>query len=143
MGASSTIASILGEPNADERFNQPTELAKELSKGLPFRTLEFIGKTYGLSLEQLSPVVGVSSRTLARRRREGAFHPDESDRIGRLARILEHADEIFADHQSVGRWLVTDIRALGYVAPLTLMVNDAGVRAVEHILGRIDHGVFS
>lgn len=143
MGASSTIASILGQPNAGERFNQPAKLARELSKGLPFRTLEFIAQTYGLSLEQLSPVVAVSPRTLARRRSEGVFHPDESDRIGRLARILEHADEVFADHLSVGRWLVTEIRALGYVAPLTLMVNDAGVLAVDQILGRIDHGVYS
>jgi putative toxin-antitoxin system antitoxin component (TIGR02293 family) len=143
MTSLSTVASILGQEDADGQFNTPQGLSAELSKGLPYRSLEHIAQSYGLSLTQLSPVVGVSLRTLSRRRREGKFRPHESDRVGRLARVLAQADETFGDHHKAGRWLVTEIRALGYVAPLTLMVNDAGVRAVEQILGRIDHGVFS
>jgi putative toxin-antitoxin system antitoxin component (TIGR02293 family) len=139
----STVASILGQPDTEARFNDSQRLSAELSKGLPFGALKGISATYGLSLEQLSPVVGISARTLGRRRREGTFRAHESDRIGRLARILAHADDTFGDHAKVGRWLVTEIRALGYVAPLSLMVNDAGVLAVDQILGRIDHGVFS
>jgi uncharacterized protein (DUF2384 family) len=42
-----------------------------------------------------------------------------------------------------GTWLITEIRALGYVTPIDFMVNDAGALAVERVLGRIDHGVYS
>jgi len=143
MGTVSTIATILGQPRAGRRLNEPTSLATEVKKGLPFHSLESVAARYGLPLNVIGPVLGIPSRTLARRKREGQLRADESDRLGRLARLLVHADDTFGDPAKVGKWLQRENRALGHVTPLSLLSTDAGTLAVDQILGRIDHGVFS
>jgi putative toxin-antitoxin system antitoxin component (TIGR02293 family) len=63
--------------------------------------------------------------------------------LARLARLLVRAEEALGDREKAHRWLSTPNRALGGRRPLTLLDNDAGALAVERVLGRIEHGVYS
>jgi putative toxin-antitoxin system antitoxin component (TIGR02293 family) len=53
------------------------------------------------------------------------------------------AEEAFGDEEKARRWLSRPNRAVGGHAPLTLLDSDAGALAVERVLGRIEHGVYS
>lgn len=60
----------------------------------------------------------------------------------RIRRVTEKAERVFGDASKAARWLTAEHRVLGGV-PLELLSTDAGTRAVETELGRIDHGIFS
>ncbi len=61
----------------------------------------------------------------------------------RLARVLATATEVLGDRDKARRWVVGANRALGMVAPLTLLDTDIGASEVFDELGRIEHGVYA
>ena len=67
----------------------------------------------------------------------------ESARPIRLARVLTLTVETLGEQAKAARWLQTANRALDGKAPLEMLDTDAGVLAVETILGRISYGVYS
>jgi putative toxin-antitoxin system antitoxin component (TIGR02293 family) len=56
---------------------------------------------------------------------------------------MARAEEALGDSEKAHRWLGRENRALGGERPVALLDSDAGARAVERVLGRIEHGVFS
>lgn len=88
--------------------------------------------------------VVVARRTLAHRKsKDQSLTPDESDRLARVLRVCARAEDALGDPQRAYRWLRKVNRALNGKTPLELLSSDAGARAVEKVLGRIEHGVFS
>lgn len=51
--------------------------------------------------------------------------------------------EVFGDAEKFGRWLASDVIALGNVMPASFMGTDEGRQQILTILGRIEHGVYS
>jgi putative toxin-antitoxin system antitoxin component (TIGR02293 family) len=85
-----------------------------------------------------------SPRTLQRKRAEQTtLSHDESDRLARLARLLARAEEALGAPDKARRWMAKPNRALEGRTPLSLAHSDAGALAVENVLGRIEHGVYS
>jgi putative toxin-antitoxin system antitoxin component (TIGR02293 family) len=62
---------------------------------------------------------------------------------GRVARVTARAAEALGDGAKAERWMRAPNRALRGARPVDLLDGDAGVREVERVLGRIEHGVFS
>ena len=124
------------------REEQVIALVRE---GIPVHALERVSETLDCSEQRVADLVGVSSRTLARRKREkaGVLEPEASDRLFRLAGVLARAESVLGDLSKASRWLRAVNRALGGEAPLDLLDTDVGTREVEAVLGRIEHGVFS
>lgn len=98
---------------------------------------------FDLGRDEISRVLHLPLRTIARRKRERRLQADESDRLCRLARIAAQAEDVLGDAARAARWLRAPNRALGRQAPLALLDTDLGSRQVEEVLGRIEHGVFS
>lgn len=119
------------------------ELGESVRRGLPYAALEAVMGRLGLSREQVARALRLPERTLARRKRERRLHPDESDRLFRLARIAAQAADTLGSPEKAATWLQRPNRALGGRAPLELLDTDAGSRQVEDVLGRIEHGVYS
>lgn len=120
-----------------------SDLRHLLEAGLPFPALESVRDTLGLSRTEILASLGITARTLARRKRDQRLEPAESDRLFRLARITALALEILEDPDSVRRWLHKPNRALGGEEPLDLVATDIGARQVEEALIAIDHGIFA
>jgi putative toxin-antitoxin system antitoxin component (TIGR02293 family) len=118
-------------------------LRRRLRLGLPYEALAALSSAYDLDLRNLAVVLRIPARTLARRRRERRLHPDESDRLFRVARIAALAEETLGARDKAARWLKRPNRALGNAVPLDHLDTDLGVRQVEDVLGRISHGVYS
>lgn len=112
-------------------------------QGLPFSSLEGVMARFDLGRQQVSEVLHLPERTLARRKREERLRPDESDRLVRLARVATQAEETLGSARRATTWLRRPNRALGGEPPLGLLDTDLGAREVEAVLGRLEHGVYS
>lgn len=144
MTAATAIYETLGGPSVlREDASGLTELGERVRRGLPYAALEAVMARLGLSREQVSEALHLPERTLARRKKERRLHPDESDRLFRLARIAAQASDVLGSTEKAARWLQRPNRALGGRVPLALLDTDAGTREVEEVLGRIEHGVVS
>jgi putative toxin-antitoxin system antitoxin component (TIGR02293 family) len=118
-------------------------LIKALKSGLPFARLAGFAKRSGLSLADISEVLQIPPRTLARRRAQGSLTALESERLVRLAGLFDKAVELFeGDPTTALIWLRTPAKALGNQSPLELAQTEIGARAVEDLIGRLEFGVY-
>ncbi|MEK7829908.1 MAG: antitoxin Xre/MbcA/ParS toxin-binding domain-containing protein [Acidobacteriota bacterium] len=111
--------------------------------GLNFAALEAIQIRYRIPLAQLQEVLGISDRTLARRRAQRLLSKGESDRLYRVARLGARAEEVLGSIEAVERWLKEPQALLDSETPLALLDTDEGAQMVGDLLGRIEHGVYS
>ena len=132
-------ASLLGL----RRFDWP-DLLKAIEDGFSYDAFEQLTESSGLAADDIAAWLQFAPRTLTRRKQQGRFAPDESDRILRAARVLGRAIELFeGDRDAAVEWLTTPQRALGGARPLEVARTDVGTREVENLIGRLEHGVYS
>jgi len=123
-------------------FDTP-ELLRAVARGFPYRTLERFQRNTSLPLDRITELVDIPRRTLTRRKSEGRFLPDESDRLLSASRLFGRALALFeGDRDAAAEWLTTPQPALGGGVPLLLARTELGAREVETVLGRLEHGVF-
>ncbi len=124
--------------NAGSSFKQVREA---LRQGVPRSAFEQLRTDLGVSTEELSEILGIPTRTLARR--TDRFKPDESERLLRVGSVVAKATDVLEDPAAARRWMTQPKRALGGLTPLRCCDTEIGAREVESLLGRIEHGVFS
>jgi putative toxin-antitoxin system antitoxin component (TIGR02293 family) len=120
-----------------------SELIRKIQKGLRFSELETLQNSIDLPFEQLAAKLAISRSTLQRRKAAGRLSPDESDKVMRLSRLLEHATNVFGDIQSARAWLKFPQRGLGGAIPLDYAETEVGAREVDDLLGRIEYSVYT
>jgi putative toxin-antitoxin system antitoxin component (TIGR02293 family) len=121
-----------------------SKLVQSIDKGLPFRCYDRLARNVGLPADQLIELVDIPRRTLLRRKSEGRFSPNESDRLLRVARLFGKALELFdGDRDAAIDWLTARQLGLGGAIPFQLARSETGAREVESLLGRLEYGVFS
>lgn len=113
---------------------------KVVQEGIDRRSFERIRSGAGITTEKLSAIVGIPGRTLARRER---FRPDETERLLRVASVIQKAVELFEDMDRVHRWMASPKRALGGLTPLECCDTEAGAQEVEDLIERLSDGVYS
>ncbi len=121
----------------------PPQVRDAVRKGLPYSALEALQTALDLSVKELSAVLGIPERTIARRKDEQHLTAAESDRLYRAARTLAHAASVLGTVEKARLWLKRPSRALGDETPLTLLDTDVGTRQVEETLLRIVYGIHS
>jgi putative toxin-antitoxin system antitoxin component (TIGR02293 family) len=114
-----------------------------MRKGLPYATLEALVRVIEVRSGEVSRLLGVAPRTLARRKVARRLAPAESDRLYRLAYMTLLASEVLGSLDKAKGWLSQPNRALAGTAPLQVLDTEIGERQVEEILERINHGIFS
>ena len=121
-----------------------SELIQQVERGFSYKTLHTLQSRSGLPEADLADLVGIPWRTLARRKAQGKFTPEESERLLRLGTVFELAVELFeGDNAGALRWLTAPRRALGGKTPLAYARTELGAREVENLIGRMEHGVFA
>lgn len=63
-----------------------------------------------------------------------------SDPSENLVKIMTIAQEYFGTTKGAQSWFVTENRALGYITPLSLLINDRGFALIENSIMRLKHG---
>jgi putative toxin-antitoxin system antitoxin component (TIGR02293 family) len=121
-----------------------TELIHKIERGLPIQAIESLALGLGMAMPELAAHLAIPARTLARRKTAGRLSPEESERVVRVARLLEKALVLFDwDGAEARQWLRLPKKALAGQSPLDYARTEIGAREVENLLGRIEHGVFS
>lgn len=117
--------------------------AKAIEAGVPTDAVDEVIES-GLVEANVVYDLVVPRRTLAHRKSKGqTLTPEESDRLARVLRVYARSEEALGDGERAHRWMRKPNRALNGRTPLELLSSEAGARAVEKVLGRIEHGIFS
>jgi len=158
-----TVTAVLGgEKELGQKVSRRIDFDALIKKGIPWGVISHIKKAFNLPDEVIAKIIGVSPRTIARRRlnvratvkpagtasaRSKAaserLSPVESDRVYRFARIIALAEDVFEDKEEALEWLKSPQYGLGGYVPFDMLQTDAGAREVEELLIRIDYGVIS
>ncbi len=118
----------------------PSPLAQASFK---MSAVESLAERVEVSADDLMTVLGIVGRTAQRRWSEGELTAEESDRLYRIARIVHRAIEVLGSQTGASRWLRRPQALFEGAAPFALLGSDAGAKAVEDQLGRIDYGIFA
>ena len=114
--------------------------ASEVRGGLPILHLDDLAATLGLAADDLAQPLGVSTRTLLRRRSAGRLGPAESDRLWRLRDVHRLTLEAFDGRQEEARvWLTTPKRGLSGDTPVQHLDTEPGARLVRQMLATMEH----
>jgi len=118
------------------------KLVERIHRGLSYSAWERFVRNLALPKEAATSLVQISSRTLSRRKEEGRLHPDESDRLLRATRLFARTLELFeGDADQARLWLTSPQPALGGASPLEYAATEVGVREIEALIGRLEHGI--
>lgn len=146
MSATAIAALLGGRPILKRNIQSDFDLAELVRAGIPATALAHVAQRLVDAVGSQAAIYEVigSTRTLQRKRAAGQrLSRDESDRLARLARIVARAEEALASEARAHRWLARPNRGLEGRSPLSLVDSDAGTLAVERVLGRIEHGLYS
>ena len=134
-----SVESLLG---LDEQND--SELIAAIARGLPVGTLETFASNSGLAIEGLTRALNLHPAKLARRKGKGKLTRAESDHLVSVTHTFACAIDLFnGNRKSAANWFITPSPALGDIKPLQLVKTHAGCRAIECLIGRLQHGVFS
>ena len=125
------------------KATRPTELIRQIQKGLRFSELETLQNSLEMPFEQLAVKLSISRSTLQRRKAAGRLSPDESDKVIRYSRLLQQAVDFFGDIEKARAWLKHPQYGLGGAVPLDYARTETGAREVENLLGQMKYGVYS
>jgi putative toxin-antitoxin system antitoxin component (TIGR02293 family) len=140
--------SIIGEEAFRSKFRAfqrmpPDEVIRRVQDGVAIQHFEELRRLFEIPSEELAAKVGMSRATFHRRQKEGKFTVDESDKVMRFTRLLFAAISVFGSEEQARAWLKAPQYGLGGAVPLVYAETEVGAREVEHLLGRIEHGVYS
>ena len=96
-----------------------------------------------MPISRLTELLQIPTATMARRKTQGRFTVDESERIVRLARLWFLACQAVGGPSGARSWLGRPQHGLKGRVPLELARLEVGARTVETLLHRIHYGVLA
>lgn len=109
--------------------------------GLDGGVLRRLRQRLGLTITELSRVLGAGERTVIRKEQDrSALSPTEADRAYRLARIADLAIELIGDETNAVAWLRLPNAYLGGEAPVAVLDTEVGTDLVMESLYAIAYG---
>lgn len=137
------VSTLLGGRKVLGAVREPADFVQALRTGLPYAALEALAEVLQADLGAVGAVVGITTRTLARRKHEQLLSPIESDRLYRIAHITQFAATTLGSVDKAQLWLKRENRALGGATPLSLLDTELGQRQVEEALLHLSHGIYA
>lgn len=140
--ANGIAAKSVATPTELDELPQP-ELIKAITRGLPAPLARELAKKMGVTLEDMAELLRLNPRTFQRRLEEGLLNLSESERLWELSRLFYRAVDVLESEPGAVHWFRNPIQALGWATPLSYARTAVGLRELDNILGRIEHGVYS
>ena len=140
------MASVLEEEPGNlkelESLSKPA-LIGAVTRGLSADLAREFARTAQITLEELAALLHLTLRTLQRRLEEGRLGFRESERLWELAHLFSRSIEVLESNEGAVHWFKSPLQVLRLATPLEYARTAVGIRELECILGRIEHGVFS
>jgi len=112
--------------------------------GFPYKSISTFKLASTLKLDTIRLTLALKKRQLVNRKKTGRLTHNESERLYRLATVFEHAMDLFeGDIAATVEWLNKERSVLGGRTPLEMTTTNVGANEVLHLIGRLEHGIFS
>ena len=143
MTARAVAEALGGKKVLKRQVRSDLDLLAAIQRGLPTRAVEEVLRSGLFEPGEVYELV-VARRTLAHRKeKRQPPSPEQSDRLARVVRVADLAEDALGNRQKAARWLRKPNRSIQGKRPIDLLKSDIGARMVERALGRIEHGVYS
>jgi len=119
------------------------KLIDVISAGLPAHLARELAKCLNVTMEDMAGLLRLNPRTFQRRLDEGTLDLSESERLWELSRLFHRAVDVLESRAGAVHWFKNPIEVLGWATPLAYARTAVGLRELDNILGRIEHGVYS
>jgi putative toxin-antitoxin system antitoxin component (TIGR02293 family) len=144
MGKNSYAENTVVERIAGVPLAERSRLIATVKAGLSYRALLDLQTIFQIPNSEIGKALLITPSTMSRRKTRGYLRPDESDRVIRLARVLDLVvSMINGNEKSAAMWMLTPRDIFNGESPLMRSVTEMGARDVEDLIGRIRNGVFS
>jgi putative toxin-antitoxin system antitoxin component (TIGR02293 family) len=136
---------LLGGPDLiREKIKSAFDLITLSNKGIRKASLDALVGHMGMTKKSFAEdILNLSVKTLERKNGDDLLDRQTSSHIIEVAKVVEHAFEVFEDEERVQKWLNTPNRALNQFKPLELFYIPTGLAMVDNVLGRIEEGIYS
>lgn len=120
-------------------------IQRYIRAGFKIEEVDFTNDLIGIDEDDITLLLGISTRTLRRRKKAGRrLTPEESDRLFRLQKISSSALDLFEGNvTAMRRWLKTPLPVLSGETPLAYSDTEPGAQFVLNLITRLEHGVFA
>jgi putative toxin-antitoxin system antitoxin component (TIGR02293 family) len=120
------------------------QVIQTMRLGAPAEIVPTVAERLGISQDKLFEHLRLPRSTLKGRVSKGqALAAVEQDRMYRVNRVFERANEVLEHEEAARAWILRENRSLGGESPLALLDTEAGYELVLDTLGRIEYGVIS
>lgn len=133
---------IAFDQQVQKAIDHPDTMRDAIKEGLDINWFSQLARLFGIPATRFAIIVGMDPRTLSRRRREGKLTPRESNALYHLAVLYLHALDVLGDPETVRIWFNSPEPDFADMCPIELLDTAPGIKEVDHLLGRIEHGVF-
>jgi putative toxin-antitoxin system antitoxin component (TIGR02293 family) len=114
------------------------------STGIPKASVDELATHLGVSRKSMAEdILDLSVKTLERKAPADKLDKRTSSHALEIAKVVQHAYEVFEDEEKLRRWINKENRALNGMKPLALFDTLTGLNMVNDTLGRIEEGVYS
>lgn len=139
-GSVRSVAELLGYKDVTKLLDQTLEEEKATEQRL-VTIAEQVSADQEIAVGR---VVGIPDNMLPRTAaRSSPAKRINTGETARSARISALAQQVLGSSRKASAWMQNPNRALGGKIPLDLLDTDAGIEAVETVLGRIEYGLYS
>jgi putative toxin-antitoxin system antitoxin component (TIGR02293 family) len=119
------------------------ELIEAITHGLSASLAKALAQKMEVTLEDMAGLLRLNPRTFQRRLTDGCLSLTESERLWELFRVFDRAVEVLESKPGAVHWFKNPVQALGWATPLAYARTAVGLRELDNVLGRIEHGVYS
>lgn len=137
-----SVQSLVEEPSKAYSLQDFT-LIRLSREGVLKKTLLLLAEKLALTMQEISPILHISERTLQRYKNEDVLTPDISERALLLVQLYRNGISVFGTAENFNDWLRTPLPALKRQAPIEYLDTAFGFQLISDELGRIQHGIFS
>lgn len=140
--------SIVQEPATSYSLNffeLSSAIMRAIHLGIPFPLFQLITTISPFSESEWANILGLSTKSLQRYESAGnySFKPIQSEKILQMTEVTLKGIDTFGSLSKFKIWLESPCKALGAVAPKTLLSNSYGKELILSELHRINHGILS
>jgi putative toxin-antitoxin system antitoxin component (TIGR02293 family) len=118
------------------------DLINSARQGLPKEHLFAVAALYNVSLEELSSWLHCSYRNLQRKPDDEPLDAPKSERLLELTLLAQRGEDVLGSGRAFQQWLRAPLLALGQQPPMALLGSSLGIQQLQHVLGRLEWGVF-
>jgi putative toxin-antitoxin system antitoxin component (TIGR02293 family) len=116
---------------------------QQIVSGLEWAEAAHLAELLEVPISRLAELLQIPAATMARRKTQGRFTVDESEKIVRFARLWFLACQAVGGPAGARSWLKRAQHGLNGRVPLEVARLEVGARTVETLLQRIHYGVLA